>query len=139
MIKFRTMVLESEPGTPVWAARNDPHAFPFGRLLRLFHLDELAQLMNVVKGDMSFVGPRPERPEFVAQLEQTIPRYTLRSSVRPGLTGWAQVNCSYGASTEDALEKLKYDLYYIQNFSLFLDLRIILRTVRILLTRQGSC
>ncbi|HUZ45928.1 MAG TPA: sugar transferase [Terriglobia bacterium] len=138
LIKFRTMAANSEASGPVWAAQNDGRIFYFGRLLRLFRLDELPQLINILNGSMSFVGPRPERPVFVTELKSSIPYYSLRSSVRPGLTGWAQVNYSYGASTTDALEKLKYDLHYIQNLSLLFDLQIVLRTFRTVLGRQGS-
>jgi exopolysaccharide biosynthesis polyprenyl glycosylphosphotransferase len=138
LIKFRTMVTNSEANGPVWAAQNDDRIFYFGRLLRLFRLDELPQLVNILKGDMSFVGPRPERPIFVKELKRSIPYYSLRSALRPGLTGWAQVNYSYGASPTDALEKLKYDLHYIQHLSLLFDLQIVLRTFRTVLGRQGS-
>ncbi|HVB29375.1 MAG TPA: sugar transferase [Terriglobia bacterium] len=138
LIKFRTMAANSEANGPVWAAQNDDRIFYFGRLLRLFRLDELPQLVNILKGDMSFVGPRPERPVFVKELKRSIPYYSLRSAIRPGLTGWAQVNYSYGASPTDALEKLKYDLHYIQHLSLLFDLQIVLRTFRTVLGRQGS-
>ena len=138
LVKFRTMAPNSEANGPVWAAQNDDRIFYFGRLLRLFRLDELPQLINILKGDMSFVGPRPERPVFVNELKRSIPYYSLRSAIRPGLTGWAQVNYSYGASSQDALEKLKYDLHYIQHLSLLFDLQIVLRTVRTVLGREGS-
>jgi exopolysaccharide biosynthesis polyprenyl glycosylphosphotransferase len=138
LVKFRTMATNSEANGPVWAAQNDDRIFYFGRLLRLFRLDELPQLVNILKGDMSFVGPRPERPIFVKELKRSIPYYSLRSALRPGLTGWAQVNYSYGASPTDALEKLKYDLHYIQHLSLLFDLQIVLRTFRTVLGRQGS-
>jgi lipopolysaccharide/colanic/teichoic acid biosynthesis glycosyltransferase len=138
LIKFRTMAVDSESESPVWASPQDPRVFPFGRLLRLFHLDEIPQLINVIRGEMSFVGPRPERPAFVEELKRHIPFYHLRDAVLPGLTGWAQVNYPYGASVDDALEKLKYDLYYIRHVSLLLDLLVILKTIRIVLTRQGS-
>jgi exopolysaccharide biosynthesis polyprenyl glycosylphosphotransferase len=138
LVKFRTMATNSETDGPVWASRDDGRVFFFGRLLRLFRLDELPQLINILKGDMSFVGPRPERPVFVTELKLSIPYYSLRSAIRPGLTGWAQVNYSYGASATDALEKLKYDLHYIQHLSLLFDLQIVLRTFRTVLGRQGS-
>lgn len=109
-----------------------------GRIIRALRIDELPQLFNVLNGDMSFVGPRPERPEFVKELEREIPYYSYRHLVKPGLTGWAQVNYPYGASVEDAVHKLEYDLYYIKNASFFLDLQIILRTVRVVLFRYGS-
>jgi exopolysaccharide biosynthesis polyprenyl glycosylphosphotransferase len=138
MFKFRSMRTDSEQDRPVWATKNDPRTFPWGRFLRLTHLDEVPQLINVLRGDMSFVGPRPERPAFVQELKQILPYYGLRSAVRPGLTGWTQVNCAYGASVEDHLERTKYDLYYVRHVSLLLDLKIVLKTVRAVLTRQGS-
>ncbi len=138
LIKFRTMAANSEANGPVWAAQHDDRIFALGRLLRLFRLDELPQLLNILKGDMSFVGPRPERPVFVDELKRSIPYYSLRSAVRPGLTGWAQVNYPYGASSRDALEKLKYDLHYIQHLSLLFDVQIVLHTFRTVLGRQGS-
>jgi exopolysaccharide biosynthesis polyprenyl glycosylphosphotransferase len=138
LVKFRTMATNSEANGPVWAAQDDDRIFPLGRFLRLFRLDELPQLVNILKGDMSFVGPRPERPVFVEELKNSIPYYSLRSAIRPGLTGWAQVNYSYGASSQDALEKLKYDLHYIQHLSLLFDIQIVLRTVRTVLGREGS-
>jgi len=138
LVKFRTMATNSEANGPVWAAQDDDRIFAFGRFLRLFRLDELPQLVNILKGDMSFVGPRPERPVFVNELKRSIPYYSLRSAIRPGLTGWAQVNYAYGASSHDALEKLKYDLHYIQHLSLLFDLQIVLRTVRTVLGREGS-
>jgi lipopolysaccharide/colanic/teichoic acid biosynthesis glycosyltransferase len=106
--------------------------------LRKSRIDEIPQLLNVLKGDMSLVGPRPERPEFVEELSKKIPFYSERHVSRPGVTGWAQVRYPYGASVQDAIEKLKYDLYYIKNFSLVLDLRIIAETVRVVLARQGG-
>jgi lipopolysaccharide/colanic/teichoic acid biosynthesis glycosyltransferase len=109
-----------------------------GRVLRKTRLDELPQLFNVLKGEMSFIGPRPERPEFVEHLSKTIPYYSRRHSVRPGLTGWAQVMYPYGASEEDAMEKLRYDLYFIKNFSLYLEALIILKTVKVVLFGKGG-
>jgi len=130
MIKFRSMVKDAEAGgRPVWAAAEDPRVTRVGRVLRRTHLDELPQVINVFRGEMSIVGPRPERPELVAELEAIIPFYRARLAVRPGLTGWAQVNYGYGRSVEDALIKLQYDLYYIKHQSLWLDLRIIWRTL----------
>lgn len=138
--KFRSMRLDAEALTgPVWASKNgDPRVTSVGRWLRRLRLDELPQLWNVLKGDMSFVGPRPERPEFVAQLTKVIPFYGQRHIVRPGLTGWAQVRYTYGASAEDALQKLQYDLFYIKNLSLSLDLFIITETVKTVLLRRGT-
>jgi sugar transferase (PEP-CTERM system associated) len=138
--KFRSMRQDAEAGTgPVWASKHsDPRVTPIGRFLRRSRIDELPQLWNVLKGDMSFVGPRPERPEFVAELTRQIPFYGQRHVVRPGVTGWAQVRYTYGASVEDALQKLQYDLFYIKNLSLALDLFIILDTVKTVLLRKGA-
>jgi lipopolysaccharide/colanic/teichoic acid biosynthesis glycosyltransferase len=123
---------------PVWASSNDARVTPFGLFMRRTRLDELPQLWNVLKGDMSLVGPRPERPEFVRQLTEQIPFYGQRHVVRPGLTGWAQVRYTYGSSVEDALEKLQYDLFYIKNLSLPLDLFIIFSTIKTVLLQRGA-
>jgi sugar transferase (PEP-CTERM system associated) len=138
--KFRTMRVDAEAETgPVWAARHgDPRVTPVGRFLRRTRLDELPQLWNVLIGEMSLVGPRPERPEFVAKLSEQIPYYRQRHFVRPGLTGWAQVRYTYGASVEDALEKLQYDLFYIKNLSIPLDLFIILQTIKTVILHRGA-
>jgi sugar transferase (PEP-CTERM system associated) len=138
--KLRSMRQDAEAATgPVWASKqHDPRVTPVGRFLRRSRLDEVPQLWNVVIGDMSFVGPRPERPEFVSDLTRDIPYYGQRHVVRPGLTGWAQVRYTYGASVEDALQKLQYDLYYIKNLSLALDLFIILDTVKTVILRRGA-
>jgi lipopolysaccharide/colanic/teichoic acid biosynthesis glycosyltransferase len=138
--KFRSMRHDAEALTgPVWAAKTgDPRVTPIGRFLRRSRLDELPQLWNVLVGEMSFVGPRPERPEFVRELTAEIPYYGQRHVVRPGLTGWAQVRYSYGASKEDALEKLQYDLYYIKNLSFALDLLIIVETIKTVVLRRGT-
>jgi sugar transferase (PEP-CTERM system associated) len=138
--KFRSMRPNAEAATgAVWAkAGVDPRVTPIGRILRRTRLDELPQLWNVLVGDMSFVGPRPERPEFVSDLTRQIPFYGQRHVVRPGLTGWAQVRYAYGASVQDSMEKLQYDLFYIKNLSLALDLYIILETVKTVLVRSGS-
>jgi sugar transferase (PEP-CTERM system associated) len=138
--KFRSMRQDAEAQTgPVWASKtSDPRITPVGRFLRRSRLDELPQLWNVLIGEMSFVGPRPERPEFVGELTEQIPYYGQRHVVRPGLTGWAQVRYSYGASKEDALEKLQYDLYYIKNLSIALDLLIIAETVKTVVMRKGT-
>jgi sugar transferase (PEP-CTERM system associated) len=139
LLKFRSMVEDAEKKTgPMWAARRDPRVTPVGRVLRTLRLDELPQLFNVLKGEMSFVGPRPERAHFVGQLEDVIPYYTLRLTVRPGITGWAQVCYRYGATVEDALEKLKYDLYYIKNYNVLFDVWIILKTIRVVLLGSGA-
>jgi sugar transferase (PEP-CTERM system associated) len=137
--KFRSMSADAESHSgPVWASEDDPRITRVGKWLRKFRLDELPQLWNVLKGDMSLVGPRPERPYFVQQLKAKIPFYDQRSAAKPGVTGWAQVRYAYGASEEDALEKLKYDLYYIKNCSVWLDLLILFETVRIVLFGRGS-
>ena len=138
--KFRSMRQDAEAGTgPVWAAKaGDPRVTPIGGILRRARLDELPQLWNVLKGDMSVVGPRPERPEFVAQLTKEIPFYGQRHIVRPGLTGWAQVRYTYGASTEDALQKLQYDLFYIKNLSIALDVFIMAETIKTVVLRRGA-
>lgn len=129
LYKFRTMVQDAEKETgPVWAQDTDPRTTRLGRILRRTGLDEIPQMFNVLKGDMSFVGPRPERPHFVAELQEKIPYYSQRLVVKPGITGWAQVRYGYGATLEDAIEKLQFDLYYIKNMSFFLDMLIILST-----------
>ena len=137
LFKFRTMSVGADTAG-LWTLKNDPRVFPFGRLLRLTRLDELPQLVNVLKGDMSFVGPRPESLLLVDLYRREIPYYKLRSAVRPGITGWAQINYPYGSSVKDAVEKLKYDLHYIQHLSLLFDIQIVLRTIRTVLGRQGS-
>jgi sugar transferase (PEP-CTERM system associated) len=137
--KFRTMREDAEAATgPVWSVSGDARVTPIGRFLRLVRLDELPQLWNVFRGEMSFVGPRPERPEFVEQLTAQIPFYGQRHVVKPGLTGWAQVRYTYGASVEDAIEKLQYDLYYIKNLSIGFDLLIILDTIKTVVLRRGA-
>lgn len=137
--KFRTMRQDAESETgAVWAQKNDTRITRMGRFLRKSRLDELPQLFNVLKGDMSFIGPRPERPEMITALEVIIPYYSERHSVKPGITGWAQVKYSYGGSVEDAIEKLKYDLFYIKHMSLFLDLLILLETVKVVLFGRGG-
>jgi sugar transferase (PEP-CTERM system associated) len=138
--KFRTMRSDAEAATgPVWSAGDaDPRITPVGRFLRKTRLDEIPQLWNVLRGEMSLIGPRPERPSFVARLTQQIPYYGQRHVVKPGLTGWAQVRYSYGASVEDALEKMQYDLYYVKHLSLMFDLMIALETVKTVLLRRGA-
>jgi len=138
-LKFRSMCLDAEgDGIARWATKSDPRVTRVGRLIRKSRIDELPQLFNVLRGDMSFVGPRPERPEFVEQLKDEIPFYDVRHSVHPGVTGWAQVRYTYAASIEDARKKLEYDLYYVKNHSLFLDLLILIETVRVILFREGA-
>ncbi len=137
--KFRTMRTNAEAYTgPTWAGDDDPRITPIGRWLRKLRLDELPQLWNVLKGDMGFVGPRPERPEFVESLRQSIPYYNLRHTIRPGITGWAQVRYRYGSTVEDAKEKLRYDLFYIKNLSISLDLLIVFLTIKTVLFGRGS-
>ncbi len=137
--KFRSMVADAEAGSgPVWSARGDPRVTRVGRFLRRTRLDELPQLYNIFRGDMSLVGPRPERPHFVNELASMIPYYHLRHAVKPGLTGWAQVNYEYGNSVRDAVEKLQYDLFYIKHMSWLLDSVIILQTIKTVLVRRGS-
>ncbi len=136
--KFRSMESGSEKAGARWAAEKDPRVTRVGKLLRLTHIDELPQIWNIFKGDMSLVGPRPERPEFVDTLEDELPYYYVRHTVKPGLTGWAQINYRYGASVEDAHIKLEYDLYYVKNMSVFLDLKILLRTVGVVLLKDGA-
>lgn len=132
LFKFRSMMVGAEDKTgPVWAGEKDPRITKFGKLLRRLHLDELPQMINVLKGDISLVGPRPERPEFVQELEKEIPHYHLRHLIRPGFTGWAQIKFRYGRSVIDAQEKFQYDLYYLKNRSLFLDLGILLKTFQL--------
>jgi len=130
LYKFRTMHQDAEKGGPRWAEAGDKRTTAIGKILRHSHLDELPQFMNILKGELSFVGPRPERPEFVEILKTKIPHYELRLLVKPGVTGWAQIEYRYGASVEDAAEKLKYDIYYLKNRSLFLDAAIILKTLK---------
>ena len=137
--KFRSMRMDAEKESgPVWATEDDPRITRVGRVLRKLRIDELPQVWNVLKGEMSFVGPRPERPFFVEKLRQKVPYYDERFTVKPGITGWAQVMYGYGASEEDALEKLKYDLYYIKNMSFALDLVVIFHTLKIVLLGRGS-
>ncbi len=138
LYKFRSMRPDAESGTPIWARDGDDRVTLTGRIIRKTRLDEIPQLWNVLRGDMSFVGPRPERPFFVDQLAAQIPFYQQRHAVKPGLTGWAQVKYRYGSSVEDAMEKLRYDLYYIKNLSPFFDLTIVVDTVKVILFRQGA-
>ncbi|MBZ5638228.1 MAG: TIGR03013 family PEP-CTERM/XrtA system glycosyltransferase [Acidobacteriia bacterium] len=139
LLKFRSMVQDAEGRSgPTWARAHDPRVTRVGRILRKLRIDETPQLLNVLRGEMSFVGPRPERKHFVEQLERRIPYYRLRMAVRPGITGWAQVQYQYAASEEDALEKLKYDLYYIKNCNALFDLWIALKTVKVVLLGVGA-
>ena len=137
--KFRSMAHDAEhDGKPRWAANDDDRTTGVGRIIRKLRIDELPQIINVLKGDMSFVGPRPERPYFVEQLTGQIPYYALRHCVKPGISGWAQVRYPYGASVDDAIEKLQYDLYYVKNHCLFLDFVILIDTVRVVLWGKGA-
>lgn len=139
LYKFRTMRDDAESATgAVWAQENDPRVTRVGRFLRNSRLDEIPQLINILKGDMSLIGPRPERPEFIEGLSKIIPFYSERHSVKPGLTGWAQIRYPYGASVEDAIEKLRYDLFYIKNMSLFFDIGIIFETMKVILFGRGA-
>ncbi len=139
LLKFRSMRIHAEhDGAPKWASENDARVTRVGRIIRKLRLDELPQAVNVLRGDMSFVGPRPERQFFVADLEKRIPFYSYRHTLKPGITGWAQVNYPYGASVDDAREKLKYDLYYVKNNSLFLDFIILIQTIQVVIFQKGS-
>jgi sugar transferase (PEP-CTERM system associated) len=138
LLKFRSMRTDAESAGPTWARERDPRATRVGAILRRSRIDELPQLINVLRGEMSFVGPRPERPHFVDQLAEVIPCYRDRLAVKPGITGWAQVNYPYGASVDDARQKLSYDLYYVKRRNLFLDLLILIATVRVVLFQEGS-
>ena len=139
VIKFRSMRTDAEQdGQPRWATAQDDRVTRVGRIMRKLRIDELPQLFSVLNGDMSLVGPRPERPYFVDKLTQELPYFAVRQSVKPGVTGWAQVRYHYGASVEDSAEKLQYDLYYVKNHTLFLDLVILFETVGVVLTAKGA-
>ncbi|MEZ5758873.1 MAG: TIGR03013 family PEP-CTERM/XrtA system glycosyltransferase [Emcibacteraceae bacterium] len=138
VLKFRSMTQNAEAdGVPQWAQKNDARVTLVGKFIRKTRIDEIPQIFNVLRGDMSFVGPRPERPYFVEQLTQKIPMFDKRHTVKPGITGWAQLNYPYGASEEDSRRKLEYDLYYIKNYSIFLDLLILVQTIRVVLWPDG--
>jgi len=136
--KFRSMRTDAETGGPQWAAKDDRRVTRVGRFIRLTRIDELPQIWNVLRNEMSFVGPRPERPFFVDELRKQIPYYMERLLVKPGLTGWAQINYQYGSSVEDAVTKLQFDLYYIKNLSIWLDLLILVRTIKVIVLRRGA-
>ncbi len=136
--KFRSMSQDAERDGAKWASKEDPRTTRVGRIIRIFRIDELPQIYNVFRGDMSLIGPRPERPEFVRQLEAEIPYYGIRHAVSPGITGWAQVNYHYGASVEDSLRKLEYDIFYIKNMSLLLDAKIALKTMGVVVFGEGA-
>jgi exopolysaccharide biosynthesis polyprenyl glycosylphosphotransferase len=138
LFKFRTMRQDAEADGAVWAAKDDPRVTSLGRFMRKTRLDEIPQLWNVLRGDMAFVGPRPERPEFVQWLTSEIPYYDLRHTIRPGITGWAQVRYRYGASLEETKRKLEYDLYYVKHLSLGLDLLIMFETIKTIILQRGA-
>ena len=139
ILKFRSMRVDAEKdGVAQWARKNDDRTTRVGRFLRQTRIDELPQLINVLRGEMSFVGPRPERPPFVTEISRTVPAYPTRHSVKPGITGWAQIRYPYGASVEDAAQKLQFDLYYVKNHSLFLDLVIMFQTAQVVLFSKGA-
>jgi exopolysaccharide biosynthesis polyprenyl glycosylphosphotransferase len=138
ILKFRTMYQNAEKNGAVWAQENDPRVTRVGKWIRLFRVDEIPQLWNIMRGEMSLIGPRPERPEFVAEFQKIIPYYFIRHLIKPGLSGWAQVNYRYGASIDDTIIKLEYDFFYLKNFSLWLDLKIIIRTIGTVFFMQGG-
>jgi len=138
LLKFRSMRVDAEADGPVWASKGDDRTTRVGRILRKARIDEIPQFWNILRGEMSFVGPRPERPHFVAQLAQEIPYYEQRHLIAPGLTGWAQIKYPYGASIADAREKLQYDLFYIKNHSLVFDAIILFETIKIILFGRGA-
>lgn len=139
LLKLRSMIQNAEEnGEAVWATENDPRITKVGRIIRKLRIDEIPQMLNVLRGDMNFVGPRPERPQFVEELEKQIPYYSQRHSVKPGITGWAQIMYPYGSSVEDAREKLHYDLYYIKNMAIFFDLMILFNTIKTILFGRGA-
>lgn len=138
LTKFRSMRVDAESGGAQWARQNDPRVTRVGALIRRMRIDELPQLLNVLRGHMGFVGPRPERPEFVAKLEEQIPYYSYRHSVKPGITGWAQISYPYGSSVEDARKKLEYDLYYVKHHNLLFDVTILVQTVEVVLMGKGA-
>ena len=138
LIKLRSMRSDAEAGGSKWAEKDDPRITRVGRFIRMVRIDELPQVWSVLKGEMSFVGPRPEVPAFVTMLDKELPYYAERHVVKPGITGWAQINYPYGASTEDARHKLEYDLYYAKNYTPFLDLLILIQTARVILWPEGA-
>jgi exopolysaccharide biosynthesis polyprenyl glycosylphosphotransferase len=138
LFKFRSMRLDAEADGVRWAQKKDPRVTRVGGIIRILHIDELPQVYNVFIGDMSLIGPRPERPEFVKELDRLVPYYSVRHAVRPGITGWAQVKYPYGASVEDSLRKLEYDLFYIKNMSVLQDCRILLLTIGVVIMGKGA-
>ncbi|MCY4523648.1 MAG: sugar transferase [Halobacteriovoraceae bacterium] len=138
LYKFRTMFVGTDKDKNLWVQKNDARVTKMGKILRIMRMDELPQFWNVLKGDMSFIGPRPEMLELNYKIEKHVPYYNLRYLLKPGITGWAQVLYPYAASIEDALEKLQYDLYYIKNYSLLLDISIFLKTIKVVLLGKGG-
>jgi len=138
VFKFRSMRSDAEQKGARWAQKRDPRVTRVGKWIRLFRVDEIPQIWNVLNGDMSLVGPRPERPEFVKELDLLVPYYSVRHAVTPGITGWAQINYPYGATIEESFRKLEYDLYYVKNMSILLDLQILLKTVGIVILGEGA-
>ena len=138
IVKLRTMIINAEAEGAQWASRTDRRITPFGKILRNLRIDEIPQCVNILKGEMSLIGPRPERPVFVQELSEKIPFYQIRHTVKPGLTGWAQVRGRYAESIDDTLEKLQYDLFYIKHRNLFLDLNILLKTISTVLYYRGQ-
>ena len=136
-IKYRSMRLDAEVCGAQFACQNDPRVFPWGEIMRKTRIDELPQMLNVLKGDMHLIGPRPERKFWIEQFEKEIPYYNERHLVRPGITGWAQVNYPYGSCIEDTKQKLMYDLYYIKHYSIWLDIKIIWKTILVVLGKKG--
>ncbi|GAL71399.1 bacterial sugar transferase [Jejuia pallidilutea] len=138
IIKYRTMVVDAEKNGAVWAKKNDARITPFGKFMRNTRIDEIPQFINVLKGEMSLIGPRPERPHFVRELSQVLPFYETRHIVKPGLTGWAQVRTRYGASVDDSLLKLQHDLFYIKHRSFVLDVNILVKTLSTVIFFRGQ-
>lgn len=139
IVKLRSMIVNAESsGEAKWAQKNDSRVTPFGRFLRRSRIDEIPQFVNVLKGEMSVIGPRPERPYFVNELSQIIPFYEMRHVIKPGLTGWAQIKSRYGSSVDDSLTKLQYDLYYIKHCSFFMDVNILVKTLSAVLYYRGQ-
>ena len=138
LLKFRSMRVDAEEAGPVWASKDDDRVTRMGRIIRKIRVDEIPQFWNILRGEMNFVGPRPERPHFVSQLASEIPYYEQRLLIPPGLTGWAQIKYPYGASIEDARQKLQYDLFYVKNQSLILDAIILFETIKIILFGRGA-
>jgi sugar transferase (PEP-CTERM system associated) len=138
ILKFRSMTQDAEKGGPQWAASADHRITRVGRWIRKYRIDELPQVINVLRGEMSIVGPRPERPEFVSMLEEQVPFYGLRHTLRPGITGWAQVKYQYGASVEETRTKLEHDLFYIKHLSIMLDFAVIFETIKVMLSGRGA-